>query len=397
MPGNAIQVDSGLRKFVHASCTRVREAVVRKQRCVEADGAQVGRVPHGLKQKTLDAYFTEWSRYIQFATSRGYYIVPGRDAPWVHALLWDYMQSRAETCKPSTVKTSISALAHFGAHSNHLLSSTKFDSDSLAYRRIVMMNKQVALDYKARFGFDPQLYGPNRCTPLGKRAVSALFSAFGAIDESSFAHVNRIDRHNLVGCVMQHTAAMRYGAFPDRAYTIDQFDRDAEDGSLRLISDWHRYSGRRRHCLLFASFPRYKAQWYELLTPDGRVADTVSAATILHWHFKMLRAAGERTVFAPEASGTYSRDKRQAWLREKTLAYLPLTETRARTMAAEITPHSFRPGLAGDLLREGVTLERIAIICRWSGIINARMYADRRPLAAFRTSSAFRHVRSPIL
>ena len=196
---------------------------------------------------------------------------------------------------------------------------------------------------------------------------------------------------------MQHTAAMRFGAFPERAYTMDQFEQDPEDGSLRLVSDWHRYSGRRRHCLLFASFPRYQAQWYHLRTHDGRAVDKVSAATIMHWHFKILRAAGERTVFAPNANGTYSRDMRQTWLRVKTLSALPLTEARARAMAAQITPHSYRPGLAGDLLREGVTLERIAIICRWIGIDNARMYSDRRPLAAYRTSSAFRHVRSPIL
>ena len=193
MPGNSIRFDAELKRFVHASCSRVLEAVVRKQVCIEADGAQVGRVPHGLKPTTVDAYFTEWSRYIHFANSRGYAIVPGRDAPWLHSLLWQYLLSRAETCKPTTVRSSISALAHFGAHSNQLLASTKFDADSVTYRRIVMMNKQIALDYKAKFGFDPALYGPNRCTPLGSRAVSMLLSAFGVVDEPSFARLNRID------------------------------------------------------------------------------------------------------------------------------------------------------------------------------------------------------------
>ena len=59
-------------------------------------------------------------------------------------------------------------------------------------------------------------------------------------------------------------------------------------------------------------------------------------------------------------------------------------------MVDEVTPHSFRPGLAGDLLAEGLTLQAIAVECRWHGERIVRIYAEREPLSAVRHSDAFR-------
>ena len=61
-------------------------------------------------------------------------------------------------------------------------------------------------------------------------------------------------------------------------------------------------------------------------------------------------------------------------------------------MISEVTPHSFRPGVAGDLLAEGKQFGEIAVECRWQGVRNVRMYAERMSLGDARMSTAFRKV-----
>ena len=95
-------------------------------------------------------------------------------------------------------------------------------------------------------------------------------------------------------------------------------------------------------------------------------------------------------MFAPEVDALPSRVGRQAWLRAALLAALPDRDTRARDMVSDVTPHSFRPGLAGDLLREGMLPQAIAVECRWADIRNVRLYGERLPLCAARRSPAFR-------
>ena len=69
-----------------------------------------------------------------------------------------------------------------------------------------MLKHQLAIDYHARCG--GILYGQNRCTPLGFRAVGLLLSAFGVFDRRSFLRLSRQNRHHIALTVMQHTAAM---------------------------------------------------------------------------------------------------------------------------------------------------------------------------------------------
>ena len=99
-------------------------------------------------------------------------------------------------------------------------------------------------------------------------------------------------------------------------------------------------------------------------------------------------------MFAPVPGRDISREDRQEWLRGALLAALPPSEVRAREMVSGVTPHSFRPGLAGDLLRDGWQLDAIAVKCRWQGTRNARMYAERMSLGAARRKTAFRRLRA---
>ena len=121
---------------------------------------------HGLKPLTLETYTQEWGKYTAFAVRRGYSLVPGRDAPWDLLLVYNYMLWRGETCKPTTLARIFSILTHFGTVSGFLLSNSRYDNDSLTYRRLKNMKKQLVLDFSARFGAEALV--PNRCTPLSK-------------------------------------------------------------------------------------------------------------------------------------------------------------------------------------------------------------------------------------
>ena len=205
---------------------------------------------------------------------------PGRDTAWDDSLLWQYLLHRRATCKPSTLSQVLTMLAHFGALNNHVLPTKKFDGQPALHRAIGNMKKQLRMDAREAQKVTGVSSEVEHCTPLGKKIAGIIFSAFGMFTRSRFRALARVDRHNLVVTAMQHTAAMRFGNFLERDYKLDSFLRDA-DGSFRLVTDYHRYAGRRMYCMQFPSDPKFDAMRYELTWPDGAVFDTIIAATIM--------------------------------------------------------------------------------------------------------------------
>ena len=214
-------------------------------------------------------------------------------------------------------------------------------------------------------------------------------SAFRLISEDRFNELTRKDRHHLAASLMQHTGGMRFGHFRDRQYTLDSFSTDA-DGTIRLVTDWSRYAGRRQFCIEFPANPRFEAMWYNVYAPNGELVDTYTAATVLNWHFNRLQQDGETRVFTPEKDVTCLREDRQQWLRDVLGDALPVAERHAQAAVNQVSPHSFRAGLAGDLFREGVSLQRIGSICRWNSQRVVRLYAERPCLSMLRLTNGFR-------
>ena len=349
--------------------------------------SRINGLPHGLKPKSLHSYTVEWDRYVRFIHRRGFGAIPGKDVPWDIALVGEYMEFRAKTCKPKTLSGIWSILSHFGTMFGFLLPNSPDDDDSLSYRRICKIKRQMNINFVEDNG-GPDT--PSRCTPLGHQAVSLLLSAFGVVDKASFAALSRRNRHHLFCSVVQQAQGMRYGHFLYRSYVVDQFSLDISDKSFQLFTDWHRYAGRFRYCLRFKAFPTEPYLWYELRDTNGNVRDTIAAATLMSWHFDILRARGETKVFDPVPGTLVTRSDRTIWLRESLLAALPLHETAARQLVTDVTPHSFWPGLAGDMRRAGARMDMIAIECRWHGLKNARMYSARPSLSSARKSAQFR-------
>jgi len=271
------------------------------------------------------------------------------------------------------------------------LPTSKFDGDAAGHRNIQRMKRQLAINARAAAAADGVAYVPvDRCAPVGRRGISMILSAFRLTSEERFNELPRKDRHHIAASVMQHTGGMRFGHFRDRQYPLDAFAIDGVDASIRLITDWSRYAGRRQYCIEFPAAPRFQSMWYEVFAPNGNLLDSYPAATVLHWHFRRLQRDGERVVFAPVLNETVSREDRQSWIREVLWRALPIPEREARLVVQNVTPHSFRPGLAGDLHREGVSLQRIGSICRWNTPRVVRLYAERPCLSMTRLTNGFR-------
>ena len=94
-------------------------------------------------------------------------------------------------------------------------------------------------------------------------------------------------------------------------------------------------------------------------------------------------------VYCPRGHGVPpSRDERQRWLRMILLAALPLSDVKARELVKKVTPHSWRPGIAGDMLHEGTTQAERMRMCRWHSPRVSDMYAERPSLGRQRGTSS---------
>lgn len=394
--GNKIVRDNKLKKFVHVSCRHVQERVVNAHAAAVAAEAAEEEVkdttlPHGLSVRTLQDYQVEWDRYTKFAAEKTQE-VPGRDVKWDMKLLWQYMQFRATTCKPTTIVQIATKLRHFGIRHGYVLATSKFDAKPSEYGTIKNMKRQLSISAREQAQDSGTRYTEvGRCTPVGKRSVEMLLSAFAVVGRDAFRRLSRANRHHLFSTVMQHTGGMRFGNVLERDYTTDSFVRDARDGSFRLVTDYSRYAGQRQFCIVFEESPRFESMYYHV-SKDGMTTAVLTAATIMGWHFEVLQENGERHVFRPVRGELTSRDSRQKWLRQALFDALPLQEYTARKLVNDVTPHSFRAGLAGDLYREGIAFQVIGSVCRWNSAYAMRIYSERPCLSMSRTSDDFRAI-----
>ena len=208
-PGTLLRKDREVKKFVHASFAHVKQAVINKVKDIsstDATGHQHAtsraavpapplvfpspssqELPHGLAKSSLADYSKEWSNYIKFALQHGD-TVPGRDVDWDIDLVWEYLQFRAKTRKPETIKAVLTKLGHFGARPKFALATSRFDDDAYTYRSLTRMKRQLVLDARESAKDTGIAYEPvDRCTPVGQRGVSMILSAFELTSEAKFA------------------------------------------------------------------------------------------------------------------------------------------------------------------------------------------------------------------
>ena len=195
------------------------------------------------------------------------------------SLLWQFMQYRAGSCKPQTVISNVSALAHFGWRCNQVLATSKYDGDALMYKQISAMRKQLKLNYRSLHGDMTTTYGPDRCCPIDNKSVALILQALRIFDCRRFRSLSRYTRHHIFGLVVRHSHGMRFGHFPARMYTRQMFQWSHVEKAFTLMTDWHRYSGRHRYVLVFRLRPELRCRVYTLHDGERKIA--LSAAQIM--------------------------------------------------------------------------------------------------------------------
>ena len=386
--GDRVAFYRGFPRVVHTSCRAIQDFVIARDLRSRgtAPATDIG-IPHGVEDATVQTYAHVWQMYLQFAARKGIREIPGKHVSWDMPLLWEFMKFRAQSCKPATVISNVSALAHFGWRFQNILATSKQDGDPQMYKSIVAMRRQLKLDYRASHGNLKAAYGPDQCCPVDNKSVAMVLQALRVFSRSRFRSFSRYTRHHLFGLLMRHTHGMRFGHFPARMYSRQMFVWSAVKNAYTLVTDWHRYSGQHRYVLVFKIFPDLRPRVYEL--QDNGSTVFLSAAQLMQWHFADLRARDEDVVFCPDGPGIVpSRSDCQSWMRRVLLVALPLDQVAARHEISHVTSHSNRPGLAGDLLEEGMPMQAIQRICRWKSESTAVMYARRPSLSMYRTRTA---------
>ena len=393
--GNFIAWDKQQRAYVHRSCAAaLRPVVAAAAANARTDNATApagmrAKAPPGLRAKSLASYRKEWHRYCDWVESR-LSAVPGRDVPWDVDVLYNYMLMRSETCAPSTLTSCFTQLAHFGVDFGFILPNSKHDGgDPVLRKGVQRIKKQLNIDYADKAAQRGETITVHHCTALGNGAVSLILSTLQVRSESAFNQLSRVDRFNVAISPLMHTAGMRFGHFLYRSYSVHSFVR-GRGGSFHLVTDWSRFQEGTKFCLQFPAAPRYQCQRYVVAGVRGAPNVTVTAAEVMRWHFARLHRDGEASVFAPVRGERPKYEDRKQWLRATLRAALPTSEVAALALVDDVSPHSFRSGAASDLLREGVSIQMIASICRWHAVKAIRLYAERPTLSMSRSTNGFR-------
>ena len=345
------------------------------------DSSDAFGLPPGLTEESRATYSKEWRKYYNFAFQRlGY--VPGEHEPWDVGILWQYMRSRAETCKPTTLASHLSKLAHAGVTHGHLLPLQKSEQPTLLYKQVKRITRQLQLEYSKKEAAG----SGGGSIPVGNAVVTAMLQTFKAYFRGDFLALSRANRHHLLMCALQHTAALRFGHFLHKKFKVRDITWLA-DGTAQLLTDWQRYPGKPPATLRFPSVPHWACQMYH---PKDRINTwDVTASMLLQWHVSDM--CPDDYIFEPVPAMTPTRESRQRWMRKAMSLtyeshYVPTgsaTDQDALTRAlARVTPHSFRGGLAVDLRNEKASWEQISVEGRWRSKRAVKIYASRSTLDA---------------
>ena len=322
-------------------------------------------LPLGLGRKSQQQYDKEWQRYERFVGNRLTYL-PGKDRPWEAQPLWDYLSYRAESCAPATIMTILSKLAHKSISYNYVLPLQKHERPTVLYKQVKRMVRQLQLQQAPRS--TNRLKGS---TPLGVEEVSAMLQMFAIAHEASFNRLPRACRHHVVATLMQHSAGLRFGHFIFREYTSSKLIWNTLGATL--LTNWQRYPGKSTAAITFRFEPRWDCFYYD--TGNNR---HITAADVLRWHVASLHTSD--LLFEPLPGQKADRGDRQRWLRAVfSLCYV--ASGPAMSAAMNITPHSFRGGMAVDMRTQGASFEQVAARGRWLSRRAVKLYANKCTLS----------------
>lgn len=319
------------------------------------------RAGASLSRKSATAYKREWALYLRFCSREGIRTVPGRDVKWSVDIVARYLAWRAQRTKcMAQIK---SRLKHCSLCRGHLLPTKENEGPATLRLQLAMITKVILKKRKARMRAAGKSTATKRSLALGHVAVGMLFSAYGATTKQGFSSLPEEVQTYLARCPCMHTGGMRFGLMWD-LWEKATMRWSSLEQAYRFASDWRKMKRGGAFTLPFARSPSFKAMVYPAYDADGNKVGTFTAADVLEWRTAVTRtSSGKRLFAAPGAD--MCRAQFQNFLRTSFRRLLVGSRDEITALAAAITPHSFRAGMASDLQRCGVSVPTIMKLGRW--------------------------------
>ena len=309
-------------------------------------------------------------------------MIPGRDVKWSIDVVARYLSWRAKRTKClAQIK---SRLKHCALCRGHLLPTRNEEGPATLRLQLAMVTAVILKKRKVRLKAAGKSTETKRSLALGHVAVGMLFSAYGATTKHGFLALPEEVQAYLTRCPCMHSGGMRFGLMQD-LWKQAKMRWSSLERAYRFASDWRKMKRGGSFTLPFAKIPRFKAMVYPAFDQDGNKVGKFTAADVLEWRTAATQSSRDKRLFAaPETE--MCRAQFQNFLRTSFSRLLVGSRDEIKALAAAITPHSFRAGMASDLHRCGVPVKTIMKLGRWESERAMKQYV--RDGLAQRLSSA---------
>ena len=351
-------------------------------------GKSVLRIGDGLEDGSITAYRREWALYIKFCTQDGVRRIPGRDVTWSIDVLARYLAWRSRRTK--CIAQIKSRLKHCSLCRGHMLPTKEGEGPALLRLQLAMVTKVILKKRKERLKAAGKSTAVKRSLALGQVAVGMLFSAYGATTGQGFSALPDEIQAHLTRCPCMHTNGMRFGLMRDLRNKASMRWSDI-DQAYRFASDWRKMKRGGAFTLPFAKSPRFEPMTYPAYNDNGVQTGTFTAADVLRWRAAVTKSHSGKRLFTSPGQ-VMDRAQFQNFLRTSFRRLLVGSVDEITALAAAITPHSFRAGMASDLQRLGVSVKTIMKIGRWESERAMKQYV-RDGLAQRLASAKFFSIR----
>ena len=138
------------------------------------------------------------------------------------------------------------------------------------------------------------------------------------------------------------------------------------DSTHRFACDWRKMKRGGAYTVPFPASPRFQSMTYPIYRSDGSATgETFTASQVFDWRVRATGSTRGKRLFSAAGAGEPVRSDFQHFIRRSFRSLLVGDRDEIKALVAAMTPHSFRAGMASDLMRCGVPVKTIMKLGRW--------------------------------
>ena len=317
-----------------------------------------------LEPETAETYKSEWELYTSFCQRIGEHQVPGRDKPWRIDVVSRYLWWQQNCNSWRTLAGVKSKLKHCGLCHGYLLPTAERDGSTKMRLQLAMVTQVIKKKQIKKKKAAGKSTAVKRSLALGRVAVGLSFSAHGAASARGFKKQSDEIQAMLTRCVSMSTGGMRFRLLRE-LWKDSSLRWSSVDNTYRFGNDWRKMKRGGPYTISFPSKPKFSSMIYPRFSTDGRQIDTFTAADVLGWRAKQVGSMKARRLFSSKGAGEPVRSDFQKFIRQTFKSLLVGNRKEIAKLVQEMTPHSFRAGMASDMHRAGVPVKTIMKQGRW--------------------------------